>query len=121
TVTPAIENHVGGGRFRFPAANVVGTGYRSPNPSACCCCSPVLEPSESTQSKQLQCGKQNEFGAIDEVAPPESTRLLKQPEEPFQPALLHPARGLLLGSRMNVKGRPHSQNHGCVQMITMLV
>ena len=26
TVTPAIENHVRGGRFRFPAANVVGTG-----------------------------------------------------------------------------------------------
>src|SRR6059058_5760719 len=57
-------------------------------------------------------GQQKRERRVDrQVAFPQSTRLLREAVEPFQPAALHPARRHFLTARVEVERRPHAGHY----------
>jgi hypothetical protein len=57
---------------------------------------------------------------VDCVALPEPARLHREPEEPFQPDIHHPAWGLPHFSREEVECSPDPMHHGDIQLLPMV-
>ena len=62
---------------------------------------------------------QNKKRVVNQVTVPKSTRLLPQPEKPFQAAVLHPARGLGYSPGEEIKGGPNPNQYRRGQVSTM--